>query len=66
MDKLNEEIARKIEKNKVDVDKFCKDKDKDNNGFMDERDFKDLIKREISFAIRSNEIEMLWDHYGKN
>ena len=33
---------------------------------MDERDFKDLIKREINFAIRSNEMEMLWDNYGKN
>ena len=32
---------------------------------MDERDFKDLIKRDINFAIKGDEMEMLWDYYGK-
>ena len=66
LDKLNEEIARKINNYNVDVNKFWSEKDKDNNGLMDELDFKDLIKRDINFAIRGDEMEMLWDFYGKN
>jgi hypothetical protein len=51
---------------KLDTQKYYKDCNSRSKGTVDERDFIDIIKKDIRFDITNDELDIICDHYSKD